>query len=57
MYVTLRNHGIEEFCLDSGYTSAQKIRKKKYGVPSFLLENYWGQGVHHMIWRIKLEFQ
>ncbi len=56
MYVALRNDGIEEFCLDSGYTSAQKIWKKKYGVPDFLLEDYWGKGVHHMIWRIKLEF-
>lgn len=56
MYVTLRNNGIEEFCLDSGYPSAQKIWKRKYGAPEFLLEDYWGQGVHHMIWRIKLEY-
>jgi GNAT superfamily N-acetyltransferase len=54
IYVNLRNNGINEFCLDSGYPIAQTIWKKKYGEADFLLEDYWGQGVHHMIWRIKL---
>lgn len=55
MYRTLFNKGIEEFCLDSGYMRAQKIWKKKYGDPDYLLEDYWGEGYHHMIWRVKME--
>ncbi|TYS58426.1 GNAT family N-acetyltransferase [Sutcliffiella horikoshii] len=55
MYQTLRNKGILEFCLDSGYARAQKIWKKKFGEPAYLLENYWGEGYHHMIWRVKFE--
>ncbi|MFJ7831819.1 GNAT family N-acetyltransferase [Peribacillus sp. NPDC097284] len=37
IYLTLHNKGIEEFCLDSGYISAQKIWKKKYGDPDYFL--------------------
>jgi GNAT superfamily N-acetyltransferase len=55
IYLTLSNKGIEEFCLDSGYVRAQKIWKKKYGDPDYLLEDYWGEGYHHMIWRLKVE--
>jgi hypothetical protein len=55
MYRTLSNKGIEEFCLDSGYMRAQKIWKKKYGDPNYWLENYWGEGYHHMIWRVKMD--
>lgn len=46
--------GIEEFCLDSGYSNAQKIWIKKFGKPTYLLQNYWGEGMHHMIWRIMI---
>lgn len=53
MYCVLRNKGIEEFCLDSGYTSAQKIWKKKFGEPDYLLKDFWGAGYDHMIWKIK----
>lgn len=55
MYLTLSIKGIEEFCLDSGYRSAQKIWKKKFGDPDYLLEDYWGGGYHHMIWRLKID--
>ncbi|ART75017.1 GNAT family N-acetyltransferase [Sutcliffiella horikoshii] len=55
MYQTLRNKGIREFCLDSGYARAQSIWNKKFGEPAYLLENYWGEGYHHMIWRVKFE--
>lgn len=51
MFLTLLNRGIKEFCLDSGYNNAQKIWKKKFGEPDYLLENYWGEGADHMIWR------
>jgi GNAT superfamily N-acetyltransferase len=54
MYFTLQKKGIEEFCLDSGYSGAQKIWKKKFGEPDYLLMNYWGEGYDHMIWRIKV---
>ncbi|WP_404430710.1 GNAT family N-acetyltransferase [Sutcliffiella horikoshii] len=55
MYRILQNKGIKEFCLDSGYARAQNIWKKKFGEPAYLLENYWGEGNHHMIWRVKCE--
>ncbi|WP_404447641.1 GNAT family N-acetyltransferase [Sutcliffiella horikoshii] len=55
MYRTLRDKGISEFCLDSGYARAQNIWKKKFGEPAYLLEDYWGEGYHHMIWRVKCE--
>ena len=54
MYITLQGKGIEEFCLDSGYISAQKIWKKKFGEPDYLLNDYWGKGYDHMIWKIKV---
>jgi len=53
MYLTLRNKGISEFCLDSGYKRAQKIWTKKFGEPDYLVKDYWSQGFHHMIWKRK----
>jgi GNAT superfamily N-acetyltransferase len=57
MYETLRNNGIEEFCLDSGYKLAQLIWKKKFGEPDILLKDYWGKNFDHMIWRVKISEQ
>ncbi|MBS8263834.1 N-acetyltransferase [Mesobacillus boroniphilus] len=54
MYATLRKKGIEEFCLDSGYKSAQSIWKKKFGEPDILLKDYWGKNFDHMIWKVKI---
>ena len=54
MIQTLQNKGIREFCIDSGYFNAQKIWRKKFGEPEYFLENYWGEGQHHLIWKIKL---
>lgn len=54
MYFTLQSKGIEEFCLDSGYISSQKIWKKKFGDPNYLLKDYWEKEHDHMIWRIKI---
>ncbi|CAG9613360.1 hypothetical protein BACCIP111899_02575 [Bacillus rhizoplanae] len=51
MFLTLLNRDIKEFCLDSGYTNAQKIWKKKFGEPDYLLKDYWGEGCDHMIWK------
>lgn len=55
MFFTLKNKGLEEFCLDSGYISAQNIWKKKFGEPDYLLKDYWDEGFDHMIWRIKIK--
>ncbi|MGG2065709.1 N-acetyltransferase family protein [Bacillus sp. S14(2024)] len=55
MFLTLLNRDIKEFCLDSGYTNAQKIWKKKFGEPDYLLKDYWGEGCDHMIWKIRTD--
>jgi GNAT superfamily N-acetyltransferase len=51
MLLTLQNRGINEFCLDSGYKNAQKVWRKKFGEPDYLLKDYWGEGSDHMIWK------
>ncbi|MBO1625495.1 GNAT family N-acetyltransferase [Bacillus arachidis] len=51
IFLTILGKGIKEFCLDSGYTNAQKIWKKRFGEPNFLLKDYWGEAYDHMIWR------
>jgi GNAT superfamily N-acetyltransferase len=51
MFLTLKNKGIEDFCLDSGYKRAQKIWTKKFGEPDYLKKDYWSPGFHHMIWK------
>lgn len=55
IYLKLYEEGVKEFCLDSGYISAQKIWKKKFGDPDYLLENYWDEDYHHMIWRLRVD--
>ncbi|TYS16569.1 GNAT family N-acetyltransferase [Rossellomorea vietnamensis] len=55
IYTRLKNKGIKECCLDSGYGRSQKIWQQKYGTPDYFLKNYWGEGNHHMIWRLKVE--
>lgn len=54
VYLSLKEKGIEEFCLDSGYRRAQEIWRKKFGEPDYLLTNYWDEGYHHMIWRVQI---
>lgn len=54
IYEVMETKGIKEFCLDSGYSISQKIWTKKFGVPDYFIENYWGEGMHHMIWRINI---
>ncbi|SFH96822.1 MULTISPECIES: GNAT family N-acetyltransferase [unclassified Bacillus (in: firmicutes)] len=51
MFLTLLSRGIQEFCLDSGYTNAQKVWKGKFGEPDYLMKDYWGNGYDHMIWK------
>lgn len=52
--LTLLSRGIKEFCLDSGYTNAQKIWKKKFGEPNFLRKDYWDEACDHMIWKKRI---
>jgi GNAT superfamily N-acetyltransferase len=51
----MKNDGIEEFCLDSGYKIAQRIWTKKLGEPQYHFKNYWGKDADHMIWRRRIE--
>lgn len=50
----LGRRGIQEFCLDSGYPRAQKIWQHKFGTPTIIMKDHWGEGNDHMIWYIKL---
>ena len=54
LFQELVNHGAEEICFDSGYKTAQKIWCKKFGSPQYFIENYWGEGSHHMVWRLNV---
>ncbi|WNQ14251.1 GNAT family N-acetyltransferase [Paenibacillus aurantius] len=51
----LQGKGVSEFCLDSGYPRAQQLWTKKLGEPAYLLPDYWGAGMDHMIWRCNME--
>ena len=54
MFLTLLSRGITEYCLDSGYKNAQSIWTKKFGKPSYILKDYWGDSNDHMIWNKSL---
>ncbi|NWK69684.1 GNAT family N-acetyltransferase [Bacillus paramycoides] len=54
MYLTLLSRGITEYCLDSGYKKAQSIWIKKFGEPSYIMKDYWGESSDHMIWKKSL---
>ena len=54
MFTVLKENGYKEICLDSGYSIAQKIWTKKFGEPDYFFENFWGKGMHHMIWKVTL---
>ncbi|MFP7737409.1 GNAT family N-acetyltransferase [Priestia aryabhattai] len=55
MLLTLQSREIKNICLDSGYKNAQKVWKKLFGNPHYLLKDYWSKGYHHMIWKISTE--
>jgi len=54
LFQELNKNDVEEICFDSGYKIAQKIWCKKFGEPEYFLENYWGEGSHHMVWRLNV---
>ncbi|MFI8687022.1 GNAT family N-acetyltransferase [Rossellomorea sp. NPDC077527] len=51
MLLTFQSKGIDEFCLDSGYSTSQKVWTRKLGDPDYCLKDYWGEGSGHMIWK------
>ena len=55
MFDELKSKGMNEFCLDSGYKTAQKTWNKKLGTPAYILKDFWGEGADHMIWRVNIE--
>lgn len=55
IYEELDKNKLKVFCLDSGYKHAQDVWKKKFGVPDYLIKDYWDIGYDHMIWKLKLE--
>jgi rifampin ADP-ribosylating transferase len=55
VFQELRRTNVEEVCLDSGYKEAQKIWVHIFGEPAYFLKDFWSQGNHHMVWRVKVE--
>lgn len=55
IFIALLSRNIEEFCLDSGYTRAQRVWRKKLGDPTMIIKDYWGEGFDHLIWHRKLK--
>lgn len=53
MYL-LKEQGIEQFCLDSGYTRAQVRWQRKFGEPYKIVKDYWGPDSAHMVWRCEV---
>lgn len=46
--------GHDAFCLDSGYTRAQKVWRKKFGEPCCVAKDYWGPGYDHLVWHCRI---
>lgn len=55
LFKALSEKAVEEVCLDSGYKIAQKIWCKRFGDPEFFLKDFWGEGLHHMVWRVDVK--
>lgn len=51
----MRSGGLREFCMDSGYPSAQKTWTRKFGLPAYHLKDYWGEGADHMVWLVQID--
>ena len=51
----LKEKGIKEFCLDSGYDKAQKTWTKKFGKPYTVVKDYWAKDVDNMVWICKVK--
>ena len=51
----LQSRGVDLFCLDSGYKTAQSIWTHLYGEPAYVMKDYWSEGNDHMIWAVTIE--
>ncbi len=51
MCLALHKQGITQFCLDSGYKLAQEKWRRKFGEPTLVVKDYWGEGFDQLIWR------
>ncbi|ASA21310.1 GNAT family N-acetyltransferase [Paenibacillus donghaensis] len=49
----LSSRNIKQFCFDSGYATAMRLWKRKFGEPDYILKDQWGPGKDHMIWSRK----
>jgi GNAT superfamily N-acetyltransferase len=47
----LKDKRYHSFYLDCGYTKSQPYWNKQLGEATKVLNNYWGDGMHHMIWK------
>lgn len=50
LMVFLREQGITQFCLDSGYRRAQTRWLRKFGETYVIVKDYWGPDSVHMVW-------
>ena len=50
----LQGRGWGEMYLDCGYGLSQPFWEKQFGPASKTLQNHWGPGEHHMIWKVAL---
>ncbi len=55
MYLALLGKGVNDFTLDSGYPTAQKVWRKMFGEPTYLMKDKWGEGFDHFIWHVKMD--
>jgi GNAT superfamily N-acetyltransferase len=55
IFIELKKNKTKEFCLDSGYKSAQKTWINKFGNSEYHLKDYWGEAADHMVWRVNVE--
>jgi len=53
--IHLEKAKINQICFDSGFKVAQQIWMKKFGYPKYYIENYFGNGSHHMVWHLNVE--
>jgi GNAT superfamily N-acetyltransferase len=51
----LKAHGIHHYVLDSGYPISKQIWTRKYGPPTYVMKDHWGEGLDHLIWCVELK--
>lgn len=51
----LKSIGVEKFCLDSGYKSAQRIWNKKFGKSERVFKDFFDKGNDYIIWIVDIK--